>query len=110
MAQTSAWAMSSVGFRATVLGFEKHESGRTLGRVELTARVLRTKGAKQANPDGTWTIWHGHFVDGQGDPIEDQTTFELLVQSSQVACEWTEAVVQQSVGSLDRDWQSFDVT
>lgn len=100
---------ASGGYRATVLGFEK-QGGRTLVRVELTARVFRVKEAKEENPDGTWTIWHGHVVDDQENPIEDEVTFELLVQSSQVASEWTEAVIKQSVGSLDRDWQHFETT
>jgi hypothetical protein len=100
---------ASVGYRATALGFEKR-GGRTLVRVELTAQVLRVKEAREANPDGTWTIWHGHVVDDHDIPIEDEVTYDLLVESSQVACEWTEAVVQQSVGSLDRDWERFEAT
>jgi hypothetical protein len=112
LAEEGLWVGSlpyaSGGWRGTVLGFEKNEPGHTLVRVEFTSHVLRTKEAREANPDGTSTIWHGHVVDDQDVPVEDEMTFGLLVQSSQVVCEWTEAVVQHSVGSLDEDWQSFD--
>jgi hypothetical protein len=97
------------GYRATVVGYEKSEAGRTLVRVELTGRVPRWKDAREANPDGTWTVWQGYVVDDQERPVEDDWTSELVVQSSQVICEWTDAVVQQSVGSLDADWQSFEI-
>src|SRR5262245_3060513 len=99
---------ASRGYRARVVAIEKNEAGRTLVRVRLTAHVLRTKEAREENPDGTWAIWRGIVVDDQDDPVGDETTFELLVQSSQLVCEWTEALVAQSVRSLDQDWELFD--
>ena len=97
-------------YRGTAASFEKNEAGRTLVHVEFTAHVPRRKEAREPNPDGTWTIWEGYVVDAEDQRVQDAVTFDVLVQSSQVVSEWTEAVVQQSVRSLDGDWQSFDGT
>ena len=97
-------------YRGTAASFETNEAGRTLVRVEFTAHVFRRKEAREANPDGTWTLWEGYVVDAEDRRVQDEVTFDVLVQSSQVVSEWTEAVVQQSVRSLDGDWESFEVT
>jgi hypothetical protein len=100
---------ASGGYRARAVAIEKSAAGRSLVRVELTARVLRTKEAREESPDGTWTIWQGIVVDDHDVPVDDETSFELLVQSSQIVCEWTDAIVEQSVRSLDEDWELFDI-
>jgi translation elongation factor P/translation initiation factor 5A len=90
------------GRKARVVGFEKSATGRTVVRVELTARHSRSDYREEDNFDGTKTIWRGIVVDGDGNIVEDDETFEALIQPMQVYEEWDESVVRVGVRHAER--------
>jgi hypothetical protein len=89
-------------YHGRVLDIEQHR-GRTLVRVELTARVLRRERLIEQRDGDEWIEWLGVVYrgdpEGKHEAVMDDRQIEALVGPQQIVCPWDEALVDAEINT-----------